>query len=222
MSLPQFLNSLLYEGRVRVDPILDRNGRIITTGVEELHDAAVLVEAFELEYRSDLAHQPPPLSRDAMLWAASFVQRACGVLTYRDIDADGVRRALSDPCPESPSCSVVYSVDLILRFLPDVIRLARAASPDDPLVHHLTEIARQWPLSSVGIGSIDITEPLDWLDDPCLQQIYVDRILAEQQESRLDDPRVREAVQTAVGRHPQLTPKLVTRLAMGMSPSPFI
>ena len=41
---------------------------------------------------------------------------------------------LSVPCPQKASPAVCYSVDLTFRFLPDLTRLARAASEDDPLV----------------------------------------------------------------------------------------
>ena len=212
MSLSQFLNSLLHEGRVRVVPIFDLSGQILIEGPEELAAAAAVLESFECEYRSELAHRPPPLAHAALLWGAQNVQRACSLLTFRDINAEGVRSALNDPCPEPPSHSVVYSVDLTFRFLPDLTRLARAVSPVDPLVGILGDWSRQWPLSSVGVSAVSVIGPLEWLDDPCLRQLYVDRILAEGDESRLDDPRTREAVLEAVGRHPELSPKLAARL----------
>lgn len=213
MSLPEFLNGLLHEGRVRVDPIPDPGVGTLVNTPEELDEAAGLLETFEREYRVELAHVPPPWTRAASLWAAQSLWHASRLLISRDAGPQLVRSALAEPCPEAASPPVVYSVDLSFRFLPDLMRLARAASPDDPLVPIVDAWARHWPLSSVGMGALEITGSLDWLDDPCLRQLYVDRILAEQDESRLADPRTLEAVRESVGRHFHLVPRLAARLA---------
>lgn len=214
MSLPIVLNALLNEGRVRVDPLFDRNGQLQVEGIPELNAAAAVLESFELEYRMELAFVPPSLSRPALLWAAQSVQRACSLLTYREFSADQIQTALAIPCPEEPSFAVVYSVDLTMRFLPDLVRLARAASSDDPLNKFLMDWAEQWPLSSVGIGGVTPRGPLTFLDHPCLRQLYIDRILVEQDESRLSDPQTRDAVLAATGLHSQLAPKLAAKLAV--------
>lgn len=212
MSLSQFVNSLFHEGRARVDPIFDRHGTLLIESPRELDAAAQTLESFEIDYRRELAHAPPGLSRPAMLWGARCVRRAASLLSYREIDADRMRSNLAEPCPEPPTASVVYSVDLCLRFLPDLMRLARAASPDDPLVAILKLWGEQWPLSSVGMA-VTVSGPLDWLSEPCLRQLYVDRIVAEQDESRLADEATRQAVRQTLGRHHQLAPKLASHLA---------
>src|SRR5262249_8722193 len=122
-------------------------------------------------------------------------------------------QALSAPCPEALNPSIVYSVDLTYRFLPDVLRLARAASPNDPLVEILRGWGRDWPLSSVGIANLNQLDPTSFISDRCLRQLYVDRILREDDVSRLDDPKTRQAVLAAIGKHSKLSPKLVAHLA---------
>jgi hypothetical protein len=213
MSLPDFLHSLLQEGRTRVGPIYDQEGRFLAEAPDELLEVQVQLEEYEREYRSDLPHTPPEISPAAMLWAAMMVHRACSVLIYRDVNADQIQAALSVPCPEPATPQVVYSVDLTFRFLPDLMRMARAASPDDPLVTALGRWASEWPLSSVGITAIQDLHAPTFLDHPCLRQLYVDRILADQDETRLDDPATKAAVQESIGRYRQLTPKLATKLA---------
>lgn len=212
MSLPDFLTSLLNDGRARVDPIFDPENRLIADDPGELDAAFELLSQFELEYRTDLPGQSPPISRHSALWGLTSVYRACSLLAYRAYNAEQVEIALNLPCPETHSPQTVYSVDLTFRFLPDLVRLARAASPDDPLVHLLMRWAQQWPLSSVGISGVTVESPLAWLTDPCLRQMYVDRILHMQDESRLTDSQTREAVLESLGKHPELSPKLANLL----------
>jgi hypothetical protein len=100
----------------------------------------------------------------------------------RDLGGDG-------PADDSPA--VHYSVDLSFRFLPDLVRHARAASERDALVGRLMDWANRWPLSCVGFagaaaGSID-----GFAGHPCLLRMYVDRIIAGHDVSRLTDQRVR-------------------------------
>lgn len=207
MSLSNFLQSLFGEGRVRVEPVF-RNGELVVETAEELSEAFEMLSDFNGTYRHELAYQPPKLNREALLWGAVQVRRAASLLTYREVEPEQLQTALTVPCPESISPSVVYSVDLTYRFLPDLLRLARAASPQDPLVAILKDWANQWPLSSVGISDVKVADALIWLDDSCLRQIYVDRILAEQDASRLADTRTLDAVRTAVGQQSHLVPKL--------------
>jgi len=212
MSLPQFLHQMLHGGRVQVDPVVDQSGQRLFESVHEQNEAVVILEAFERDYRTDLAFQPPALDREALLWGALTVHRIGSLLTFRDVGAEQVQQILAGDGPRDQSASVVYSVDLTFRFLPDLIRLARAASPDDPLVAILLAWAGRWPLSSVGIKDVVVSGSWDWLDDRCLRQMYADRILSEQDLSRLEEPRVREAVLESLGRHLHLAPKLAACL----------
>jgi hypothetical protein len=213
MSLPSFLHSLLGEGRVRVESVFKSDGRLLTESPQELNESFKLLSDFEREYRLELAHKPPELNRAALLWGAIQVRRAASLLTYREAELEQLQAALTGSCPEPMSASVVYSVDLTYRFLPDLLRLARAASPQDPLVAILKDWAERWPLSSVGGADVTVTGSLKWLDDPCLRQLYVDRILTNQDASRLTDPRTLEAVRIAVGGQSHLAPKLAAVLS---------
>ncbi len=208
MSLPQFLHLLLYGGRVVVDPVLDQAGQQLIAGTREQNEALAVLEAFEHEYRKGLPFHPPALSREGLLWGALAVHHAASLLTYRDASAQQLHRILAGDGPVDQSAAVAYSVDLTLRFLPDLVRLARAASPGDPLVGVLLAWAGRWPLSSVGIKDVVVSGACGWLDDPCLRQMYADRILAEQDLTRLTELRARDAVRESLGRHSELAPKV--------------
>jgi hypothetical protein len=72
----------------------------------------------------------------------------------------------------------------------------------------LTELARRWPLSSVGVKGLEGLDVSSFVGDPALLQLYVDRIIERADQSRLTDPRVNEAVRTALGGYPELAPAI--------------
>lgn len=204
MSLARFVESLLTGGQVKASHAVDAAGRLYRPASAELDDTAAILVAFEADYRDSLAGNPPRLNLPAMMWGANIAFRACAFLIQRDQEEKVMRAALEEACPEAPSPAVCYSVDLTLRFLPDFVRLAKATSPTDPLVVVLKTLGSQWPLSSVGITELDACDPEPFLSDRCLRMLYVDRIIAAKDRSRVEHPVVRDAIQSAVGIHHEL------------------
>ena len=152
-----FVQSLLDTGRVKVPP-----------GGEPLDDVDEAVAELDRAARTDAAFEPPALAVPVAAWALTTVYRAAQALVFREIDADAVRQMLAVPCPLPPSPSVHYSADLSLRYLPDLLALARGIAPDDPLVTGLTTLAQSWPLSSVGVPAAADADPTPFLDHPSL------------------------------------------------------
>jgi hypothetical protein len=198
MSALPFVDALLESGRVRVP-----SSRAAPADLE------AAVAALDHEVRPELAFEAPALDVPVASWALTILYRGCQSLVYRDIDADAVRDALSQPCPAAePSPSVCYSADLAFRYLPDLLALARGVAADDPLVTGLTELARRWPLSSVGVKGLEGLDVSSFVGDPALLQLYVDRIIERADRRRLTEPRVNEAVRTALGGYPELAPAI--------------
>ena len=162
----------------------------------------------EAEYRRGLPGTPPAVHLAAAEWALTGLYRACQFLVYRELPEEQLRADLGRACPAAADPGVCYSVDLSFRFLPEVYRLTRAANANDPLLDGLRNWANTWPLSSVGISGLT-PGPLDsFLCDACLRMIYVDRILACQDQSRLSDPRVADAVRAGLGGFRELSPTI--------------
>jgi hypothetical protein len=101
--------------------------------------------------------------------------------------------------PSYQAASLHYSVDLIFRFLPDLMRLARSDAENDPLLAYLRQWAVAWPLSSVGIPDVTPASIEPIVNHRCLMNMYRDRIIARKDRSRRGDPRIEEAVAQAVG-----------------------
>ncbi|HUY90017.1 MAG TPA: hypothetical protein VMV10_14875 [Pirellulales bacterium] len=206
MGLPDFLQALFEHGRVRVAA----PDHAVSTS-DWSHADAVLAE----RHAGDRAEFPgviPPLDRAVAHWAAEQFYRACQFAVYRDAGADRIAATLNAPCPQAPAASRHVSVDLTFRFLPDLHRLASAASQDDPLCQRLRGWAADWPLSSVGMANVNPADIGDVLEHAGLRGLYVDRIIARRDRSRLSDPRLKEAVQAALGAFSELAADLADAL----------
>ena len=167
MSLADFLTALLEHGRVSVasaEPSTE----------EQAAAEAVLVE-FERSYRLELPAEPPAFSIKTAALAANVFYAACRFVVERDADVEVIRQSVLIPHPEPVVASTHYSADVVLRFLPDAVKLARAAAPDDPLVDVLLQLGSAWPLSSVGIEGVSEVDAAVIVADDGLRQLYVDR-----------------------------------------------
>ena len=201
MGYASFLSSLLETGRVRLAAPAELSEAELRAGDKVLAD-------FEPVYRLELPGEPPALDAQAARWAGVMFFRACQCAVFRDVPAEAVAEALSIPCPVPLSPATHYSVDVIFRFLPDLMLFAHSAAEKDPLLDHLRLLARNWPLSSVGMTGVDVGDVSTLTTNPALLALYVDRIIARRDRTRLTDERVREGVRRALGLHPELAPDL--------------
>jgi hypothetical protein len=233
VNLPQFLIALFEQGRV-APPIIGAGGIAEPLAAVELLEAKRVLDDLERIARSEFPGAAPTWSIDAALWAAVAFYRACQFVLSRDAPAEDVIEALRQPPAPARSAATIYSVDLAFRFLPDLHRLAKSASPDDPLTGQIERWAIDWPYSSVGLSlgewrSADErahdARPFDdpWFDagpfdlapivaHAGLLQSYADRVIATGDASRLGDPRVAEMVRAALGTHENLAPVLAAAL----------
>ena len=129
-TLPIFLEALFTEGRVRVAPPVEISD-------DELREADDVLARFEWHSRQELPGTPPLLFPPVTRWGAVMFHRACQFVAFRDIGEAAMAEALNTSCPGGNAPTVHYSVDLIFRYLPDLFKLAQAASQGDPLVKHL-------------------------------------------------------------------------------------
>jgi len=213
MTIVKFVESLIFDGRVRVSTIVDAKGKIQSPSPAELAETLTRLRRYEELYRPELRGNPPGLLDDGLYWGALMTYRACSFLAHRDVDSKTIVDSLQKTVPPVASPAVCYSVDFTCRFLPDLIRLAKAVSVEDPLVGCLITLARQWPLSSVGVPDLGAVDISAFVRDDCLLALYVDRVIASGDASRLDHPLVLSRVRTAIGLHSELSPGLAQVLA---------
>ncbi|MBX0290707.1 hypothetical protein K3G63_09675 [Hymenobacter sp. HSC-4F20] len=193
MTLADFIEELLTRGDVTVT----------SEPMPPTEEAQPVVLALLQRYHTqDAQQQPytaPAFDPDAALWAARYLYRAAQLAVVRELDETAVQVWLQDYAgaltPEA-----VYSADLTLRYLPDLLHLAKGLAPGDALVSHLQTTARQWPLSFVG-GDIVGEVPVAVLAHPSLRAAYVDRIIGARDLRRARQPEVAELVRAALGRY---------------------
>ena len=176
---------------------------------EEIDGAVDWVLEVEPQIREHSPLTPPGLDRPALKWAIRHFHAAAQLAVFRQLGPEEVAKRLGDDfVGEGDAASVAYSVDLVFRFLPDLVRIVKGMNPDDPLLAQLRKWGERWPLSAVGIPGLAVSglEPL--LANRCLSMMYVDRIVEADAVDRLHDPRVQELVRGAIGAYPELSPKL--------------
>lgn len=203
-----FLESLFDTGRVQC-------ATPDTINQSDAARALDVLKTTELRVRADMPGTAPEFDAAVALKAAEQCYRACQFLVYRDVDAGTAAAALREAAPHGNSAECHYSVDLTFRYLPDVLRLARATSAGDPLIDELRKLAARWPLSSVGIDgmSFDDAALKPILEHPALKRMYVDRIIERAAADRLGHTAVSAAVRAAIGPFPHLAPELARALA---------
>jgi len=198
MTLSAFLSRLSESGIA----VVDMDDAI----APDLQWQATIVE-WDAVQRNELL-SAPKLSLEAAGWAVERFYRGCQAIVCRDMGPNDLHRYLAAPFPEPREPAADYSVDLVFRFLPDLIALARKVSQNDPLVAELLRLAEAWPLSSVGVAGLGEISREPFLHHPGLRQLYVDRILATGDATRLTSDVVREAAGIALGAFPQMAPKI--------------
>jgi hypothetical protein len=168
-SLSSFLLHLLEEGSVIL-----REYPAVRAG--EHAEAAQKMEPIYANFRLNVAGPLLPFDAAIALKAAECYRSACWFLLDRQAEASVVEAAIAMPTPNANAAQHL-SVDLIFRFLPPLLKRARAIDPDDVLTRSLTRLCRQWPLSGVlaDVADAPLTS-LNFEGHPGLQLLYAERL----------------------------------------------
>lgn len=195
MLLTTFLHDLLQTG------VAAPASRPAPFAPADLAAAEELLHRYYARDVLELPHAAPPFEPTAANWAAALLYHTVQLTVNRELDATVVATLLPDyPAPATPAAT--YSADLLLRYLPDLLTLARGLAPGDALVARLQVLARQWPLSFVGHGQPAApAAEAALLTHPALRQAYVDRLIQARDQASAARPALRPLVQAALGAH---------------------
>jgi len=207
MKLSLFLNGLLEDGNV----VVPRTMTVFEPA--DLEAARVLLSELYDRDCLEMPYEVPEFDKEAALWSASYVYRVCQLILLRDInesEMDGWLKGFDG----LQTAGAIYSVDLMLRFLPDLFRLGSGLSPEDPLVSNLRAVAVRWPFSSVGIDKIKVSETDVVWGNASLKYAYIDRIIQRKDMQRLQGEKEKELLKETLGAHQKaLWPDLELLLA---------
>jgi hypothetical protein len=202
-ELALFLKALVEEGRAVVQS---------PAQLGDAPDAVDVLRQLDLIARAEFSLEAPRFSEPTAVWAARLFYQLCQFTVCRDISAAQINAACNVPCPETRGPETDWSADLTLRHLPKLFQLARHLSQADPLVQSMKQIAAAWPLSSVGIPGLENLQLESFIEPPGLRRLYADRIVAAEDSSRLNDPRVESMLRIDLGIHHELAPALAAKL----------
>lgn len=218
VPLPEFLTELFEHGRVHVmRPAADWEEA-------ELQRADAILAAREEHIRREFPGEAPAWRPAAARWAAVMFYRACQLTMHRELLVEALlaaRAPFAEPAAREKCLPEThYSVDLAFAFLPDLLRLVRHQSRQDPLVERVVQWARDWPLSSVGMKEIVPQRVEVLFAHAGLLRCYVDRVIARGDTGRLDPPPVRAAVRQALGMYGTLAPEIAQACLAAETRSP--
>lgn len=197
----EFVRQLLWYGQVTLE-----SAEVYTA--DEIDSAVALCREIEQQQRTELPGAAPIIDEPALRWSLAMIYSACQLHVFRSLDESEIELRLASLAPSPDSASAHYSVDVFLRFLPDLYSLVQNSMPDDPLSQAITHWANMWPLSSIGIPGVEV-DPTVILADPCLRQMYVDRILKHNDLSRLANEAVQQAMNESKGAYDEHSSKAV-------------
>jgi hypothetical protein len=132
----------------------------------------------------------PPIAFDARTAceAAELIRQASWALVNREERAEDLKRRLRmSTAPTTPAYHL--SADLLLRYLPQLLKRARGLDATDPLIQIFGDLLRRWPLS----GALsDVEEgPLTTTDfgkHPGLLLLYAERLVAHDRPAWRPEP----------------------------------
>jgi hypothetical protein len=170
-AFADFLTQLLVHGRIAFPAAKAPQDR------PSERDVAALSEAFET---AALAVAGPRIEFDPRMACAAaelLRQASWALINHDDRVADLKGRLVMPSTPSTPSHHL--SADLLLRYLPQVLRRARGLDASDPLVGLIAEVLRRWPLSGA-LSDVDDPPrtPLDFGGHQGLRLLYAERLAA--------------------------------------------
>ena len=174
-------------------------GYLLTPSEEE---QAETVRFLEAEYHCESLEYPysaPAFDPSAAGWAARTVYLAIQWIVYRENTEKELVHLLPD-YPGEINASALLSADLLLRFLPDIITQVRLIDTEDHLANLLKDKLYCWHYSGVAYPLTPERLSFEAVTvNPCLYQLYIDRVIAHRNVSLAHHPALVEGIRASLG-----------------------
>jgi hypothetical protein len=174
-------------------------GNIMNIEADELSTAAAFLQN---EYQQEALEYPstaPAFDEEAAIWGAKIFYITAQLLLYRE-NKESDLALLLPGFDGACTPSAALSADLCLRFLPDMLVQLKLIDPEDALIDTLEALLSTWHYS--GIAYPLVLETLDFmvvLSDPCLQQLYINRVMANKRLPLANHPSLNGFVRANLG-----------------------
>ena len=194
MELSRFIRGLTTEGKVHIHHL------VIPFSREDLKTSRQQIKVIYQQDRLGMPYQAPRLIEEAAIWGAAFMYRAIQFVMLRETPSSEIDKHLQ-PYLQPIDAHIAYSVDLILRYLPEVFNLAKGLAPEDPLVNRLYQTGLLFPYSVVGV---ELKEEPDYqviFGNVSLKYALIDRIIEKKSVSHIKHPEILNLVQEVLGQY---------------------
>jgi len=202
--LPRFLQTLHDCGRAELaHPDHDLIATLKTAGKSPREFSTIrrMLDGWHAEAVMDLPGPALEFHEEAAVWGAILLYRAASLVSFREIGEREIYELLQgDPMPGCLNPAAHFSADLCLRHWPDLYRMARARSEDDPLVKILHGLAAEFPLSSLGM-SVAVSPQSVVLRHAGLRQVFAERALERADHVNLAVPEIGTFVRSKLGAY---------------------
>jgi hypothetical protein len=172
----------------------------------KLDENDVVVEFLRGEYENEMINfpfSPPEFNGAAALWGAKTVYTAAQILLYREHSEEELI-GLFPEFSEQITPDAILSVDLCLRFLPQILNDTKNIDANDKLIPILEKILKTWHFSGIGISAPN--NDLDFeliFSNECLTQLYLDRVIESKDLERAKQPNLKEKIRAILGNYPE-------------------
>ncbi len=159
-----------------------------------------LARSYKIE-RNTYTFDLPTFDPTAALWAAKTIYYAAQLLLYRDFEAKNVKELVYNYEGEM-NVSSMFSADLCLRFIPDLITELKTINSEDPLVEILENIAYTWHYSSIHYTFYE--KELDFsliMKDKILKKAYCERVILYKNRKLALHEALTSEIKSQLGAH---------------------
>lgn len=148
--------------------------------------------------------QAPPFHEEAANWSSKILFYTAQLVMYREHDAETLTEIIT-PFQQEKTASAITTADISLRFLPSLLGYLEKIEVEDALIPLLKDILKEWHYSGL-LSTIDLEESqfTAAYDDPCLLQLYVDRVIEQKQRTIGQLDKLKPLVMSALGNYEQL------------------
>jgi MoxR-vWA-beta-propeller ternary system domain bpX4 len=152
----------------------------------------------------DYPYPAPPFDKYAAQWGMYVTYFATQLILYREHKSKDLD-ILFTQFQNKITAGSVLSADICLRFIPQIIYQLNLIDIEDPLKKKLENILHIWHYSGLEYTSLD-SENLDFsviTSDPCLLQLYVDRVIRFKNKSVACHPAIIHHIKSSLGLYHQ-------------------
>lgn len=195
--MTSFFYNTIYQLRSNEEIVLYDRMLDFSQDDEELVKSFLLIE-YDGE-KENYPYTPPEYDANTALWAAKIVYTTSQLMLYREHKIEELNELL--PAFEGElNASAILSSDLCLRFLPQILNETKYIDPDDELISLAEKYLKDWHYSSIGYPIVADNLVFDAIaSNKCLQQMYVDRIIANKDVKRAAFSFTHEKIKETMG-----------------------